>query len=174
MNEQFDSFVEDLLAEKLERPLIIVGSSKIDDLLKSILTKYFLPKASREEDLLDGDRPLATFSARIKLCYRLGILNKDLFLVLEQLRSIRNKSAHGVEFNTKKQPIRDHLQNISRHLSGRQSLELTKKRYFGGQLISDINMLQCTLIALCVILQAIFESIEQTQGVDKTLKISNK
>lgn len=175
MNIEFDSFVEDVLGEKAPRPLLIVGSSKVDDLLKLILNKYFLPKPQRDEDLLEGDRPLATFSSRIKISYRLGIIDIEFFKALEQLRAIRNKSAHGIEFDIKKNPIKDHISNLSAILVKRESYILTKARYFDdGNGSSNIRDLQCCVITLCVILQAILVKIEETKGVSETLKISKK
>ena len=75
--DQFDDFADDLLGERTARPLIIVGTAKVENLLFQILSQHLLPKktkASDQDELLEGDRPLATFSARIKLCYRLGLI----------------------------------------------------------------------------------------------------
>ena len=40
ISDQFDTFAEDLLEERTPRSLIIIGASKVDDLLFQILTKY--------------------------------------------------------------------------------------------------------------------------------------
>ena len=77
-HDLFDAFADDLLAERMPRPLIIVGTSKVDLLLFGILDAYLLPKRAKpkhKDELLEGDRPLATFSARIKMCYRLGLID---------------------------------------------------------------------------------------------------
>ena len=68
--DQFDLFVEDLLDEKLERSIVIIGVSKIDDLLFSILSKYLIQrKSGKQDDLLEGDQPLATLSTIINVIY---------------------------------------------------------------------------------------------------------
>ena len=98
----FDTFAEDLLGERTIRPLIIIGSAKVDNLLFEILNLYLKPKLTKNnepDELLDGDRPLATFSARIKMCYRLGLIDKTLCLALEKLRALRNPSAHNIAFD---------------------------------------------------------------------------
>jgi hypothetical protein len=41
----FDDFAEDLLAERSARPLIIVGASKIEQLLFQMLDTFLLPNA---------------------------------------------------------------------------------------------------------------------------------
>ncbi|MGF6928580.1 DNA-binding MltR family transcriptional regulator [Chitinophaga sp. W2I13] len=79
---RFDSFVEDFLGERKERSIVIVGSSKIDDLLGMILKKFLIDSINpKEEDMIHGDNPLSTFSAIIKLCYRLGLIDRDLFSI---------------------------------------------------------------------------------------------
>jgi DNA-binding MltR family transcriptional regulator len=85
----FDDFAEDLLEERSVRPLIIVGASKVDHLLREILSSHLLPKIAKKDEpdeLLEGDRPLSTFSSRIKLCYRLGLIDKTMYTALEKLR----------------------------------------------------------------------------------------
>lgn len=108
----FDAFAEDLLAERSERPLLIVAAAKIDDLLVEILRAFLLPKTAKEKDadeLLEQDGPLGTFSARIKLCRRLGLIDGSLYTALERLRILRNLSAHSVEFDAATSPVKDHL-----------------------------------------------------------------
>jgi len=172
--DQFDSFVEDLLGEKLERPLIIVGASKIDDLLLSILSKLlFIPKKNDEDDLLKGDNPLSTFSSRIKLVYRLGIIDEGLLKVLEQVRKLRNLCAHSIEFNINRSPVREHISELKKLTINRQSFILTRTRFFQNPFKSNED-LQCIFITICVILESIHEAVIKTTGNTKTLKISNK
>jgi DNA-binding MltR family transcriptional regulator len=171
--EQFDLFVEDLLGEKLARPIIIVGASKIDDLLYSILSKYLLdPHDRKNDELLKGDNPLATFSSRIKISYRLGIIEINTYKTLEKIRGLRNLCAHRVEFDVNKSPVRDHCSDLKRLLTVRKSYALTKSRFFKNSL-SFIEELQCLFITMCVILESIHEKIERTKGNVEILRISN-
>ncbi|HTD41106.1 MAG TPA: MltR family transcriptional regulator [Mucilaginibacter sp.] len=173
--DRFDSFVEDLLGEKIARPLIIVAASKIEDLLYLILAKYFLnPRKAGDDDLLNGDNPLSTFSARIKICYRLGIMNKDLFDILDKVRKVRNLCAHSIEFNVQKSPVREHLLELRKCVQQRSSFILAKERYFNNKFDSSFRELQCALIAICVVLVAINEKISKTEGIVDTLRISRK
>lgn len=171
--DEFDSFVEDFLGEKMERPIIIVGASKIEHLLLLILSKYFLsPKG--EDDLLKGDNPLSTFSSRIKICYRLGIIDESLSKLLDQVRKVRNLCAHSIEFDIKRSPAREHLLEFKKHLVHRASFHLTKKRFFNDVFTSNVHELQCLLVTICVVLEAINEKTEQTKGLDITLTISSR
>jgi len=175
--DQFDTFVEDLLGEKNNRPIVIIGASKIDDLLYRILNKFLLPKSSstsQNDELLEGDNPLGTFSARIKMTYRLGLIDHELFKILERIRSIRNKSAHSIEFKMRKSPIREYHAELKRLVINRTSFIKTRERYFREHLLDETKELQCIMITICVLLEAINDKVVKTPGNSTTLNISNK
>jgi len=175
-SEQFDTFAEDLLEERASRPLIIIGASKVDDLLLQILTQHFLPKRAKPKDqdeLLEGDRPLATFSARIKLTYRLGLIDDTLFIALEQLRNLRNQSAHSVAFDIVKSPAREYLTALRKSIIYRQSYYLTRDRYFNDAHLTRIEEVQCLLLTLCVLLEAIRIKMSRTRGSKQSIKIAS-
>jgi len=124
--------------------------------------------------LLEGDNPIGTFSSRIKIVYRLGIIDEELFKILEEIRTIRNKSAHSIEFNIKKSPIRDYIRELKKMVLKRNSYKRTLERYFNKIDITEIKELQCIMITICVLLEAILETIDMTSGYPKTMEISNK
>jgi len=176
-SDLFDTFAEDLLGERNARPLIIIGASKVDNLLFQILNGYLLPKRAKPKDhdeLLEGDRPLATFSARIKICYRLGLIDETLYLALERLRALRNPSAHSIGFDITSSPTREHLAELQRGVAKRNSFRLTKERYFDSEPLSKIEDLQCVLLTLCVLLEAIREKTSTTVGSKIALSIANR
>jgi len=176
-SDLFDAFAEDLLAERSPRPLVIVGASKIDNLLLEILSSHMLPKRAKAKDqdeLLEGDRPLATFSARIKMCYRLGLIDESLYLSLETLRALRNPSAHSIAFDIGKSPTREHHAKLHKGIAERKSFRLTKQRYFDRDPLNKIEELQCLLLTLCVILQAIREKTSTTSGSKLALSIATR
>jgi len=176
-SELFDAFAEDMLAERSARPLIIVGATKVDHLLFEILHLFLLPKIAKERDqdeLLEGDTPLATFSARIKMCRRLGLLDETLYRILEQLRALRNLAAHRIAFDVAKSPAREHLAELRRQIQSRHSYRLTKERYFDSTLYPPIEELQCLLLTLCVLLEAIREKVSPTVGNKSALSIAAK
>ncbi len=171
----FDTFAEDLLGEQAGRPLVIVGASKVDDLLFQILNVYLKPKYLKkngQDELLEGDRPLATFSARIKICYRLGLIDKTLYLELERLRALRNQSAHSIAFDISKSPTREHIAELRKSVVKRNSFQLTKERYFDNTFVSKMEELKCMLLTMCVLLEAIRETTSTTPGSKNALRIA--
>jgi DNA-binding MltR family transcriptional regulator len=175
VNASFDVFADDLLAERAARPIVIIGASKIDDLLVEILRKYLLPKNAKEkeaDELLENDAPLSTFSSRIKMCRRLGLIDRSTCAVLEKLRKLRNLSAHEIKFDHTVSPVREHVSEFRTLIVGRSSYTLTRTRYFESTTLKVIEELQCALLTLCVLLEAIRDSTSTTTGVKKTLSIS--
>ena len=173
----FDTFAEDLLEERNARSLIIVGASKVDNLLLQILNAYLLPKrakAKEPDELLDGDRPLGAFSARIKMCYRLGLIEETLCHVLEKLRQLRNPSAHSVAFDIMKSPTREHLADLCNSVTKRNSFRHTRECYFHSTPLNNIEELQCVLLTLCVLLEAIRKKTSTTRGSKTALRIANR
>jgi hypothetical protein len=176
-SRSFDTFAEDLLVERGIRPLVIIGASKVDHLLYDILALFLLPKlskASDQDELLEGDRPLSTFSSRIKMCRRLGLIDESLYLALDRLRILRNLSAHSVVFDVVKSPVREHLSELRNHVASRESFRLTKERYFEMAPFNTMDELQCMLLTLCVLLEAIRKRTLRTEGNKSALGIATR
>ena len=108
----------------------------------------------------------------IKMCRRLGLIDETLYFSLERLRAIRNKCAHNVAFDHGVSPLRQYFSDFRKSLSGRESYRLTKKRYFDDEFANPIEEMQCLLLTICVLLEAVRTHTVQTKGNKKTLKVS--
>lgn len=164
IEELFDDFTEDFLSEKTSRIIIIVGSSKIDELLANILRNSLLPKLAKNNDqdeLLEGDSPISTLSSRIKMTYRLGIIDVSFYNVLDKIRKIRNIGAHQLSFNINTSPLKEHVLDLFKLLDKRKSFELTQKRFFIDGFAAPIEKLKCSLLSVCVLLQVITEKVDK-------------
>lgn len=91
----FTAFVDEF-KEESDRAAVILGAAKLDSLLGQILDRRLLPSLGSTDELLEGDSPLSTFSARINTCYRLGLITADFAKALHLVRRIRNSFAHEV------------------------------------------------------------------------------
>lgn len=67
----------------------------LDDALEVLLKAHMLDRAKIVDSIIDLDRPLGTFSSRIKIAYLLGLLEESEFRDLELIRKIRNDCAHN-------------------------------------------------------------------------------
>lgn len=91
--ESFKSFVTEF-AKESDRACVILGAARLDILLKQLIGAVLLPSTSSSDELLDGDSPLGTFSSRIQISYRLGLLDAEFIRALNLIRRIRNEFAH--------------------------------------------------------------------------------
>ena len=91
----FSNFVEEFKTET-DRASVILGAAKLDTLLSQLLERFLLPSVSSNDELLEGDSPLSTFSARINICCRLGLIGSDFAKSLHLVRRIRNSFAHEI------------------------------------------------------------------------------
>lgn len=83
-------------ANESDRAAVILGAAKIDLLLGQILERFMSPSPTGKDELLDGDAPLGTFSAKIHLVYRLGLVDATFAKSLHLSRKIRNAFAHEI------------------------------------------------------------------------------
>ena len=171
---QFDELVDEIRDERNDRALIILCSSIIDEQLFNILKDFLInPIKANEEDLLKGDTPLSTFSSRIKIIYRLGIIDNSFREILEALRKVRNLCAHTIDFKINKSPIKEHISSLKKLLESRTSYELAKKRYFENS-ITPKDEIKLLLVTICVILETMNGSISQILLNSETIKISKR
>lgn len=85
------------LADADERIIIIVAAAKLEESITRLLKAHMLHQGGGNDDLFGHDRPLGTFSSRILLAFRLGIINRDFESFLQTLRKLRNEAAHSPE-----------------------------------------------------------------------------
>jgi DNA-binding MltR family transcriptional regulator len=103
-----------LLREESDRGCALVATAWIDDSLTELVRSRFVDDRAAADELLDGDTPLATFSAKIKLLYCMGVINKEVKNDLDIIRAIRNLFAHDRDrlgFDTP--TIKDRCRNLS-------------------------------------------------------------
>jgi DNA-binding MltR family transcriptional regulator len=97
-DEDFDryyNFIQEFNKES-DRAIVILAAAKIDQLLCEILEGTLLPVTTAKDELLESDGPLASFSSRIALCTRMGLIDAELTRAMQLLRKIRNAFAHEV------------------------------------------------------------------------------
>lgn len=91
----FEKFIDEFKGES-DRAAVILGAAKLDLLLYQVIQQHLAPSVSSKDELLDGDSPLGTFSAKIMIAYRLGLIDQEFTRSLQFVRRIRNSFAHEV------------------------------------------------------------------------------
>lgn len=100
------------LAEESDRAALIIGAVRIDIALERVLKSVMLHHpGGKDDNLFDQERPLGTFSAKIDLAFRLGLIDGELEHAIHMVRKIRNDCAHSLDgdsLTTQKQKQRLH------------------------------------------------------------------
>jgi hypothetical protein len=87
-----DHFDRSIRAES-PRAKVVLPACYLDELLRQMLELVLRPVAG-DDSLLNSQGPIGTFSARIDLAWRLGLVPDDTKMSLHLVRKIRNKFAH--------------------------------------------------------------------------------
>jgi len=75
--DAFQAFVEEF-ARETDRAAVVLGAARLDAQLYQLISKVLAPCSGSNDELLDGDSPLATLSAKINIAYRLGLIDAAL------------------------------------------------------------------------------------------------
>ena len=95
--EHWDKHLKRELANESDRACVIIAAAVLDSALMTLLKSHLIPVGTREDHLFDGaNAPLSTFSARIEMSHRLGLMDANLARSLNLIRRIRNDFAHDV------------------------------------------------------------------------------
>jgi hypothetical protein len=84
------------LAKEGERAAVVLGAARLDVSLERLLKKLMRPHPRGSDNLFDPDRPVGSFSAKIALAYRLGVIDRNFEHALQMIRKIRNAFAHSI------------------------------------------------------------------------------
>jgi len=78
-----------------ERAAVIVGAAYLDELLTELLTSFMVPDTpKKDKEIFSGNGPLSTFSSKINMCWKLGLISDRERNTLHTIRGIRNDFAH--------------------------------------------------------------------------------
>ncbi len=111
---QFPLLLKDLEIES-DRGVVLVIAAMVENELNEHIGLRLQPKAENQDELLQNSasNPISTFSAKINLAYRIGLLTKSERLIYHQLRKIRNRCAHDIDSQDFNQDhFKDRMKNI--------------------------------------------------------------
>lgn len=129
----FQKFVDEFKGES-DRAAVILGAAKLDLLLYQVLQQYLIPTTSSKDELLDGDSPIGTFSAKILMTHRLGLINDEFARALQFIRKIRNSFAHEVAGCTLESGAhRDRVKELVAQMRHKKAFLHVRELYFEGK-----------------------------------------
>jgi len=93
----WEQVLQDEYADESDRACVILAGVLLDEALAVLLKVSLIPNPSGEDTLFSGAyAPLSTFSARIDMAHRLGLIDSNFARSLHLVRKIRNEFAHNV------------------------------------------------------------------------------
>lgn len=94
--EEEDRVAREILTSS-PRAAALVAGAFLDVFLQRLIIRHFVAlSVSEMESLFEPDRPLGTFSSKIKVARALGIFGPKTAHDLNIIRDIRNAFAHGL------------------------------------------------------------------------------
>jgi hypothetical protein len=113
-NEHWFSLINKEFDGTSDRSCVIVAAAIIDHLLTEALRSFLVPSPTAQDPLFDGaNAPLGTFSARIDMAHRLGLLGVQAARDMHLIRRMRNDQAHSVEGRTFADPaLKDQVAHL--------------------------------------------------------------
>jgi len=124
---------KDEFSKESDRASVILTSSIIEELLGKLLLCRLAPTPAASDELLDGaNAPMSTFSSRISVCYRIGLISATLARDLNIVRRIRNEFAHNViGANFSNRATTNRIGELAKSISGMMLKYRTKETAFG-------------------------------------------
>ena len=84
------------LDHETDRSIVIVAGALLDEALKETIKAAIIPAAKKDWCVFSGSNsPISSFSARIDLCYQLGLISNVMQRDLHIIRKLRNDFAHN-------------------------------------------------------------------------------
>ena len=93
----WDMVMREQFRTESDRACVILCAALLDQALETILKSRLAPTSTATDELLEGAyAPISTFSARIDISHRLGLISTKLCRDLHIVRKIRNDFAHNI------------------------------------------------------------------------------
>lgn len=104
------------LIDESDRGAVIVAAAMLendlDEVLEDILKRNGLSR-KHIRDMFDLNGPLSSLSSKALVCYGFGIISRDVFDDLTQIRKLRNRFAHSPnEVDFLSSEVEDHVAEI--------------------------------------------------------------
>src|SRR5688572_7702181 len=96
-SEHWTDFFRDTVKGESDRAAVIISAAMLEDALETMLRSRLVPVAAQSDSLFDGAyAPISTFSAKIDVAFRFGLISGLFAKSLHLVRRVRNDFAHNV------------------------------------------------------------------------------
>jgi len=137
-DKYFDELSKEFRSDSDRATAVLIGA-EIDNVLLNIMKKVLGKENKNSVDLFGSMQPLSSFSSRIEMLFRLGIIDEEKHHDLHILRKIRNGFAHGrkgLKFNSpgilkllNKLQVLDRMKKEGAELARIEAFEVPRQRF---------------------------------------------
>jgi len=162
--QEFFAFLDEFGKES-DRAAVILGAAQLDILLYQLIQAFLLPSPTSSDTLLDSDRSVGTFAARIDLSHRTGLVDAHFSHALHMIRKIRNTFAHETGSTTLELgSLRDKVRELVIPFRGYDIFdELCKNEAFQEQEETS-RQFRTALAIVCLRLQGAITELKQVEA----------
>ena len=129
LDRQTQKFFQ-MAMDESERGLILIVTSDIDAKLEKILKAYLKPSRVSDDNIFKHQGALGSFSNRIEMAHRLGIIDSSFANSIDSLRKSRNRMAHELDETLDESPHKDHLNNSIEQVKKSKTLSAFVEVYY--------------------------------------------
>jgi DNA-binding MltR family transcriptional regulator len=98
---------EEFTPNASDRTIVIVSAASLDTHLRQLISSFLINDKKQVKRLLDPERPLGSFGARIGAAYCLGLISEDEYHDLRIIQQVRNNFAHELSISFADNEIRN-------------------------------------------------------------------
>ncbi len=80
-----------------ERSSVVLGAERINVALEVLIKSSLQPSSNKTDTLFTSEGALASFSRKIEMAYRLGLIDLPFKQALDLVRKLRNDFAHAIK-----------------------------------------------------------------------------
>lgn len=119
--------------QESDRGFVLIAASHFENKLHQSLLEYFISDQVAEELLNSNGGALGTFSAKLKCCLLLGIIEHQVFQILRTISKIRNRFAHEISVSLDDPVVTSQVDSLlvsfSKDVIGMVASETTKGKF---------------------------------------------
>jgi hypothetical protein len=86
-----------------ERSSVVLGAERINVALEILIKSSLQPSSNKTDALFTSEGALASFSRKIEMAYRLGLIDLPFKQALDLVRKLRNDFAHAIKVESLQQ-----------------------------------------------------------------------
>jgi hypothetical protein len=86
-----------------ERSSVVLGAERINVALEILIKSSLQPSSNKTDTLFTSEGALASFSRKIEMAYRLGLIDLPFKQALDLVRKLRNDFAHAIKVESLQQ-----------------------------------------------------------------------